>query len=228
MRTTVGRDDARVVDHLVDDHDVARSLQNLQVVVVGARDHRRPGVEAHDAAVGQAAVGVGIRKARVGLLCPFRVLLARSLRKGNSPIRRIHDERRALVLGELASTLVPELVVGQHAALRPRCVPGARRSLLRIEQIAVLALVLRGFEGRRFLGGQGLLPFKPSGTLQGRDRAERESALYVRFAVRRPGRRPGPALASRGSRCQHGHRQDAERRYEISTVHLNPPELASR
>ena len=106
-------------------------------------------------------------------------------------------------------------------------VPGARLALLRIEQIAVLALVLRGFEGRRFLGVERLLPFEPCGALQGGDRAEGKGALYIRLAVWRPGRRPRPALALTCSRPwdEHGNRHEAERRYETSTVHLNPPRV---
>ena len=45
--------DARAVDHLVEDHDVVARLHELHVVVVGARHHRRPRVEAEDAALGE-------------------------------------------------------------------------------------------------------------------------------------------------------------------------------
>jgi len=34
MGTPVYRDDARVVDHFVQDHDISRGLQNLIVVVI--------------------------------------------------------------------------------------------------------------------------------------------------------------------------------------------------
>ena len=56
MRAAVERDDPRLVDHLVEDDDVAARLDDLQVVVVRARNHRRPGVEAENAAVHEAEI----------------------------------------------------------------------------------------------------------------------------------------------------------------------------
>ena len=51
-----------VVDHLVQDDDVPGYLQNLHVVVIGSRHHRWSRVEAHQAPVGQASVGVAVGK----------------------------------------------------------------------------------------------------------------------------------------------------------------------
>ena len=45
MRTTIQPDDANVVDHLDEEHDVIAVLEDLNVVVVGAREHRRSGVQ---------------------------------------------------------------------------------------------------------------------------------------------------------------------------------------
>ena len=61
------RDDARVVHHLGQDHEVLGRLHDLQVVVVGARVHRRAGVKAHKTSVGEGPVLVivGQRRAQV-------------------------------------------------------------------------------------------------------------------------------------------------------------------
>ena len=71
--------------------------------------------------------------------------------KGNPPVRRIDNEGRALVFGQPVAALVPELVVGQHAAFSSRCVPRARLPFYRVEQIAIEPRVLRRFERRRLL-----------------------------------------------------------------------------
>src|SRR2546426_12111788 len=43
MRPSIQRNDARIVDHLDEDHDVTGRLHDLIVVVVGAGKHRRAG-----------------------------------------------------------------------------------------------------------------------------------------------------------------------------------------
>jgi len=60
-------DDPRAVDHLVENHDVIPRLHQLHVVVVGARDHRRPRVEADDAALRERPLfGVVVLAAPIG------------------------------------------------------------------------------------------------------------------------------------------------------------------
>src|SRR5262245_52382498 len=63
MWTSVERNDPRIVDHLVDDRDKSGTLEQLDIVVVGARRHRRSGIKAKDAALRQRPVfmrvGVG-------------------------------------------------------------------------------------------------------------------------------------------------------------------------
>ena len=64
VRAAVERDDPRLVDHLVMDHDVVRRLDQHDVAVVGAaRDSRQP---LRHAALPQAAVGP-----RVGAAASF-------------------------------------------------------------------------------------------------------------------------------------------------------------
>ena len=59
VRTAVERHDARLVDHLVDDRDVARRLHDLRAVVVDDRQDRAREA-ARDAAVVVAAIRVRI------------------------------------------------------------------------------------------------------------------------------------------------------------------------
>src|SRR5204862_3685637 len=176
-------------------------------------------------AVRQAAIRVGVRKARAQPLPLLLVLFSRGVRERDSAIRRIDDERRALVPGEPGTTLVPELVVGQDPALRPRRVSGARCPLYGIEQVAIQARVLRRFELGRLLRGQGVLPCQRLGTLQWRDRAEGEAALDVRLAVWCPRWRPGCALTRRWQWRQKGDGQEGGR-HEKSIDHRNPPRTA--
>ena len=56
MRLSRERDDAGVVDHFVVDHDVVARLNDLNVVVIRARRHRRAGVEAENAALADPAI----------------------------------------------------------------------------------------------------------------------------------------------------------------------------
>ena len=92
--------------------------------------------------------------------------------------------------GQLIAALVPEIVVGEHAALGAAGVAGARLAFLRIEEIAIEALVLAVLERGGFLGRQDLLVLERVGPLQRRDRRERERALEIRFPVWRARRRP--------------------------------------
>ena len=94
-------DDARLVDHLLQHHHVARNLQDQKVVVVAARPLRRP---AGDAALSHGAVGPGI-----GTPGPAGAHFA-GLRSGwQAAVRRVDDQRRSL---ERRPALPPEVVVG--------------------------------------------------------------------------------------------------------------------
>ena len=74
MRPAVQGNDAGVVDHFGQDPHVVRSLEHLEIVVVGTRVHRRPGIEPDEAALRQRA---GLRmnqraNARAGSRAPIR------------------------------------------------------------------------------------------------------------------------------------------------------------
>ena len=96
-RCVVDRNDPRVVHHLVQNDDVTRRLQDVDVVVVRAGSHRRPRIEAEDAPVGKAPVGVMVGKAvsEVELAEPPRFPMLVGV--GDAAVRRIDNERCALV-----------------------------------------------------------------------------------------------------------------------------------
>ena len=56
VRTTIQRNNARVVDHFRHHHHVIAELQQLHIVVVFARQHGWAGVKTDQTALGQAAV----------------------------------------------------------------------------------------------------------------------------------------------------------------------------
>src|SRR3982074_2747776 len=49
VRTAIHRNDPRVVNHLVEDHDVLLRLEQLDILVVRCRGHRWPRIESQDA-----------------------------------------------------------------------------------------------------------------------------------------------------------------------------------
>src|SRR4029077_12785551 len=118
MRTSVERNDPRIVDHLVKDRDISGSLEQLDIVVVGARGHRRPGIKAEDAALRQRPVFIrgGVGPAKGGVVAPrrneVRSLLSFGRHGGIPAIGRVDDQRRALRSYDLVAAVPPELVVG--------------------------------------------------------------------------------------------------------------------
>ena len=97
-RAAVERDDARLVDHFVGDHDVARRLHDL---VAGVVDRRRQRADhaARDAAVVEAAVRVRIRGAAALGCRTYGGLprLARFRHRRHAAVRRIDDQRRLVL-----------------------------------------------------------------------------------------------------------------------------------
>ena len=95
MRPTIQRNDAGFVNHLVADHEVARSLHDFDAVVVEKRQHRTNGAQC------QAAVPVGqvLPRIRSFLLCLVagQTLALPFLRfwcqRGNPAVGWIDDER---------------------------------------------------------------------------------------------------------------------------------------
>ena len=99
----VHRYDPHVVHHLVEQHHVARRLEDLHVVVVAARQHRRPGAEAEQAPLGHPA-RLGAVLVEAAHAHPHRVAAARAVRLGRRlgrrrqrrqpAVGRVHEQRR--------------------------------------------------------------------------------------------------------------------------------------
>ena len=209
----VDRDDAHVVDVLVEQRHVARRLEDVDVVVVRARPHRRTRVRAHQAAVAQAAVGVVVAEAVAQVEAVDRPRLAVLVGVGDPAARRVDDQRGPLVARQLDAALVPELVVGEHAALFARLIARARGAGGRVEQVAVEAHPLRRLERRGLLGRQRVPVRQRGGPLEWRQRAEREDAGDVRLAVRGPHRHAGGVrLGGRRDRRDQDDRQQGGER----------------
>src|SRR2546422_8679501 len=96
----------------MDEHHISRSLHDLYVVVVGAG---HPGQIACDAPVPQTELlGVGGAVRSAPSASTAHASLLRRCR--NPPVRGIHDQRRTLRPNNLASPVVPKLVVGNNNA----------------------------------------------------------------------------------------------------------------
>ena len=95
LRAAVERDDARLVDHLVADHDVARRLHDLVAGVVDRR-RQRPDHAARDAAVVEAAIRVRIGGAAALALLPGGSLACEASfrQRRDTAVRWIDDQRR--------------------------------------------------------------------------------------------------------------------------------------
>ena len=132
----------------------------------------------------------------------FGVPAARGLGERNPPVRRIDNEGRALVVGQPVAALVPELVVGQHAAFRSGRVARARLPFDRVEQIAIEPRVFRRFERRGLLVVERGLSGERVRPLERRDRAERIDALEVWLSIGCPSRSRRFALGRRRERRQ--------------------------
>jgi hypothetical protein len=172
------RDDPRVVDHLVHEHDVIGRLQNLHVVVIRPREHRRPGVEQ------QAAFAEGTILGAVGRVLPPRVgaggsaHLAVRGQGGNPSVRRIDDQRAARLPvhpRHVDPAVPPELVV------RAGNVGGG----IRVAIVAVAPLGGALLELLRVRVGQEFAARELGGPLERRDRRKVPDALQVRMPVDR-------------------------------------------
>src|SRR6185503_7123111 len=95
VRTAINRDDACLVNHLVREHDVARTLHDPEDVAVAARvDHdMRPTVTRDDTAIAETAIGPGIGRTAaasgLGSRCLTRARLRRQWR--HAAVGRIDD-----------------------------------------------------------------------------------------------------------------------------------------
>jgi len=202
------RDDARVVDHLVQEHDVVGRLDDLVVGVVAGEQVRHP---ERDAALLQPPVGPG-RSGVVGEMGdPCVDLPLRLRREGRQPsVRGIDDQRGPIV--ELAVDQ-PELVVvaGGRVARREvvRIAEGGDEDAVGERRVALAAgeeLRVARLQPGQLLVGQGGLVAQDLRTLQRRGGVVGPHALQVGPSVRRA--RHGPLLLLRPARRRnHRHRQ---------------------
>src|SRR2546425_10586481 len=106
MCTAVERDDANIVNHLVENRHISRRLEDLNIIVVSARMDWGTRIEAQDTPLGQPSIlGAVCAAPPARSLAPFR-------RIRNASIRRIHNQRRALAWNHLGSSVKPVTVVG--------------------------------------------------------------------------------------------------------------------
>ena len=174
VRTPIERDDAHVVDVLVENRDAPGRLEDLVRVVVARRQRRHAVVD--DAALLQRPVFPRIVRVRaLRFLVEGQPPAALRRQRGKPAVGRVDDERRP---------------PNRLAAVVPVRVVGARQIRIRP---AVTAIGVRSgalVERRDLFAAQDFLAGLPVGTFERRDRRVRPLALKIRLAPRRPGQRP--------------------------------------
>ena len=208
-------DEAGVVIHLGVQHDHVLGLEQLHVVVVGARRHRRAGVEPEDTAHLQAARAEVLHEAaRCGLVAAHARARHRHIRHALLGARR---HRRMRPSGGSITSDVrwvrhrrafvePEVVVRHHPAggVVVTAAPADR-----------LLGEFRGFLRREHLG-----PSQVVRPLHRGQAAEVPHALQVGCAPRGARNGLGAGRNRRKRRNRHGHRQHCQK----PLSHLPPPQ----
>ena len=238
------RDDARVVHHLDEDHDVRRRLHDLLEVVVEHRQHRRTGdrPEAHDAAFAERplfGVVVGARRPRLDVLGrvgsrrraqPRRVALHRFReRRRNLAIRRVDDHRGPVLAVDLVvgvARIDPEVVVAADIAGRAGRTVAADRRRLSVAVARSRTIFAPGGIGAFEFPDLGLRQREPAlrfvRTLERRHGREIPEPLQVRMPPRRLRRRLRlRAEADRQQRCDRPSHHSGPR--EVSHRHSRTP-----
>src|SRR5438128_367222 len=114
MRPSVQGNDTSVVNHLNENDHVFRRLDDLIIIVVIARNHwARQAIARHDATLDQRPIlrGVVLAVSASSLCKGVRSLLALWRKGGNSPIRRIDNQRRSFGANDLGPKVPPESIV---------------------------------------------------------------------------------------------------------------------
>ena len=198
-RPAVQRHDPRAVDHLVEDHHAPGRLEYLHAVVVRAGQHRRAGIEAHQAALGQRSIlRAGRQRARERVAVAARPRHSRD--PGNPPVGRVDHQRGPPVGGQVGAEVHPELVV---AVLD---VGVEAETPLRVRAVVPVGVGRRLDEHGRLLRRQHRLARQFGRALHGCQRAEVPHALQVRVAPGGARQVTAPRLGRR--------RRGAERRDE--------------
>ena len=220
-RAAVERGHADVVVHLDQQRDGVRGLEDLHVVVVAARQQRRPCTEPEQAALGEAPLlGTGRAVApdadadRLPVPGQPRLLARFRLRRQgrNPPVRRVDDQRRLRQRRRPRAVRPDGLAVAARVAGRRGEVAGQRRGVRLLRHRRGL------LDAERRAAGELLR------ALQRRERPVVPHAAEVRIAPRRARRVRG--LRRGGGRRQQGQRQDGRRPHPRSrheSVHRDPP-----
>src|SRR5262245_515886 len=111
MRPSIHRDDTSVVDLLVENNDVSRSLDQLKVIVVAGGSHWRSAVRSQDTTLRQRAVFRPFGRSPISLIEGGHSLLSLRRQRRNFPIRWIYNKRSTSGLADLCSPIPPKLVI---------------------------------------------------------------------------------------------------------------------
>ena len=111
MRPPVDGDDASGMDHFVVHHHVVVRLDDLDVLVVADRHHRRSGVVPEQAPFRGVSIFGTIGQPPQARAALVRAPLSLRKKRWQPPVCRIGDERGAPVADDLCTELVPEFVV---------------------------------------------------------------------------------------------------------------------
>ena len=201
-----------------------RGLEDLDVLVVAAGNDGRPGVEAEQAPLGDAAVlgAVGAdaadaepdRPGGLGGGAGTLPVHAR-LRRRHPAVGRIDDERGPTVVDDPRPPVEPEVVVGAHVAARRQRLGADLARPVRLGR----ALDGRGLELGRLLRRQLRLLRPVLGALQRGQGPEVPDALQVGGAVRQAGH-VGRRLGAGGNGQDHGQCGQHQHGAERSFLHL--------
>src|SRR5262249_28856518 len=177
MRTAIRRNDASFVTHFNQQCDIAHTLRNLHIVVVGRWSDRRPGALKDQTTFGKRPVLGSIEFMPSNRGLAFLLPFARcGHHRRNLSVLWIDDQRGPPAFHNFCSAIPPEIVVcARHIGFGGT-----------VTAILVIAFDNFFFICGRFLLRKELFTCKIGRPLHRRDRGETPSSLQVRLSVRRP------------------------------------------
>jgi hypothetical protein len=202
MRSSIGGDHARGMDHFVQDDDVARSLEDLVAVVI-TRGEQAPGDPTRDAPVPRTHQLGSVAAASFAVIAVTLCLRP----ERHATVWRVDHERRLPRRHHLGPRVEPELVVGPDVTWLGWT-------------ISVLALCVGAlFDGGSLGFGQECFVGQRRRPLEGRDGFVRPRALQIGLTPRSARRCPGVALL--GDQWETASKEEyAKRRSEQPSIHL--------
>ena len=110
---TIQSNYARCVNHFVQDYDMVFCLDDLHIVIICARNHRRTGIESHKAAVNRgAAFGAGTLEHHLPI--GSAALSTGRVNCWSPAIGWIINKRGSAIGDRLHASLIPEIIVGDN------------------------------------------------------------------------------------------------------------------